>query len=286
MAQSRWTLRVGERSRSSRLRSTPTPPRSPGRARSSRLSAAGVRRRGAQAQGRARQGAGRRKRSCCRLATAPSASASIRPTTSATSCRVFLQMADGCADLRDGVAGGQGRPHRRQFCQARSSDVETRRRNAARLSRRHRQRHRVQRRKRARPTRAASLEGLLATSAASLNLLRAFATGGYANLENVHRWMLGFVKTARSPSATRSSPTASPRRSPSCARSASIRRRAPNCGRPDFYTSHEALLLGYEQAMTRLDSTSRDYYATSGHMVWIGDRTRQLGGAHVEYCRG
>ena len=54
----------------------------------------------------------------------------------------------------------------------------------------------------------------------------------------------------------------------------------------DFYTSHEALLLGYEQAMTRLDSTSGDYYATSGHMIWVGDRTRQLGGAHVEFCRG
>jgi 3-deoxy-7-phosphoheptulonate synthase len=54
----------------------------------------------------------------------------------------------------------------------------------------------------------------------------------------------------------------------------------------DFYTSHEALLLGFEQAMTRLDSTSGEYYATSGHMLWIGDRTRQLGGAHVEYARG
>jgi 3-deoxy-7-phosphoheptulonate synthase len=61
---------------------------------------------------------------------------------------------------------------------------------------------------------------------------------------------------------------------------------SPELRATDFYTSHEALLLGYEQAMTRLDSTSGDYYATSGHMVWIGDRTRQLGGAHVEYCRG
>ena len=54
----------------------------------------------------------------------------------------------------------------------------------------------------------------------------------------------------------------------------------------DFYTSHEALLLGYEQALTRVDSTSGDWYATSGHMVWIGDRTRQPDGAHVEYCSG
>ena len=54
----------------------------------------------------------------------------------------------------------------------------------------------------------------------------------------------------------------------------------------DFYTSHEALLLGYEQAMTRVDSTTGDWYATSGHMLWIGDRTRQLDHAHVEFCRG
>ena len=60
----------------------------------------------------------------------------------------------------------------------------------------------------------------------------------------------------------------------------------PELRATDFYTSHEALLLGYEEAMTRLNSTSGDYYATSGHMIWIGDRTRQLGGAHVEYCRG
>ena len=54
----------------------------------------------------------------------------------------------------------------------------------------------------------------------------------------------------------------------------------------DFYTSHEALLLGYEQAFTRVDSTTGDWYATSGHMIWIGDRTRQLDHAHVEYFRG
>ena len=54
----------------------------------------------------------------------------------------------------------------------------------------------------------------------------------------------------------------------------------------DFYTSHEALLLPYEQAMTRVDSTSGDWYCTSGHMLWIGDRTRQLDHAHVEFCRG
>jgi 3-deoxy-7-phosphoheptulonate synthase len=123
-------------------------------------------------------------------------------------------------------------------------------------------------------------------SAATLNLLRAFATGGYANLENVHRWMLGFVKD--SPFSERYQELAD-RITETLAfmRAIGLNPEAsPELRATDFYTSHEALLLGYEQAMTRLDSTSGDYYATSGHMVWIGDRTRALGGAHVEYCRG
>ncbi len=124
-------------------------------------------------------------------------------------------------------------------------------------------------------------------SAATLNLLRAFANGGYANLENVHRWMLGFVKDSPQSEryqelADRITETLGFMR----ADRASTPKRIRNCASTDFYTSHEALLLGYEQAMTRLNSTSGDYYATSGHMIWIGDRTRQLGGAHVEFCRG
>jgi 3-deoxy-7-phosphoheptulonate synthase len=123
-------------------------------------------------------------------------------------------------------------------------------------------------------------------SAATLNLIRAFANGGYANLENAHRWMLGFVKD-----------------SPQSGRYQELSNRItetldfmraigldpeshPEMRTTDFYTSHEALLLGYEQAMTRVDSTSGDYYATSGHMIWIGDRTRQPDHAHVEYFRG
>jgi 3-deoxy-7-phosphoheptulonate synthase len=123
-------------------------------------------------------------------------------------------------------------------------------------------------------------------SAATLNLLRAFATGGYANLENVHRWMLGFVQD--SPQSERYQGVAD-RITETLAFMRAIgldSETNPELRATDFYTSHEALLLGYEQAMTRLDSTSGDYYATSGHMVWIGDRTRQLDGAHVEYCRG
>ena len=60
----------------------------------------------------------------------------------------------------------------------------------------------------------------------------------------------------------------------------------PELRTTDFYTSHEALLLGYEQAFTRVDSTTGDWYATSGHMLWIGDRTRQADHAHIEYARG
>ncbi|MEZ2331044.1 class II 3-deoxy-7-phosphoheptulonate synthase [Mesorhizobium sp. RCC_202] len=123
-------------------------------------------------------------------------------------------------------------------------------------------------------------------SAATLNLLRAFAQGGYASLENVHRWMLGFV--ADSPQgekyeslANRITETMDFMKAVGITSETNYALRET-----DFYTSHEALLLGYEQALTRVDSTSGDWYATSGHMIWIGDRTRQPDHAHVEYCRG
>ncbi len=123
-------------------------------------------------------------------------------------------------------------------------------------------------------------------SAATLNLLRAFAHGGYANLASVHQWMLGFVKD--SPQSRRYMELAD--------RISEALGFMQACGldledqpelrSTDIYISHEALLLGFEEAMTRVDSTSGDWYATSGHMVWIGDRTRQPDHAHVEYCRG
>ncbi len=123
-------------------------------------------------------------------------------------------------------------------------------------------------------------------SAATLNLIRAFATGGYANLENAHRWMLGFVKD--SPQSARYEELANRiTEALDFMRACGIDPEShPEMRTTDFYTSHEALLLGFEQAMTRTDSTSGDWYATSGHMVWIGDRTRQLDHAHVEYARG
>jgi 3-deoxy-7-phosphoheptulonate synthase len=123
-------------------------------------------------------------------------------------------------------------------------------------------------------------------AAATLNLLRAFAMGGYANLEHVHRWTLGFLKDSPAAEryqalADRISETLEFMRA--CGINADT---APQLRTTEFFTSHEALLLGYEQALTRVDSTSGDWYATSGHMLWIGDRTRQPDHAHVEFCRG
>ncbi|MCJ7598673.1 MAG: 3-deoxy-7-phosphoheptulonate synthase class II [Methyloceanibacter sp.] len=123
-------------------------------------------------------------------------------------------------------------------------------------------------------------------SAATLNLLRAFAQGGYANLEHVHRWTLGFLKD--SPAGHRYADLAE-----HIAESLRFMRacgitpeNTPQLRTSSFFTSHEALLLGYEQALTRIDSTTGDWYATSGHFLWIGDRTRQLDHAHVDYLRG
>ncbi len=123
-------------------------------------------------------------------------------------------------------------------------------------------------------------------SAATLNLLRAFATGGYANLENVHRWMLGFVKD--SPQSARYQELAD-RISQTVGFMRAIGldpENHPELRQTEFYTSHEALLLGFEEALTRVDSTTGDHYATSGHLLWVGDRTRQLDHAHIEYARG
>jgi 3-deoxy-7-phosphoheptulonate synthase len=123
-------------------------------------------------------------------------------------------------------------------------------------------------------------------SAATLNLLRAFAGGGYADLHNIHRWTLGFV--ADSPNGARYTEL-SDKISESLAFMAAIGvtpESHPDLHRVEFFTSHEALLLGVEEAMTRVDSTSGEWYDTSAHMLWIGERTRQLDGAHVEFLKG
>ena len=123
-------------------------------------------------------------------------------------------------------------------------------------------------------------------SAATLNLLRAFAQGGYADLHQVHRWNMVFVTD--NPFAERYRDLAARIEESldfmaACGIDAAS---TPALRQTDFYTSHEALLLGYEQAMTREDSVQGGWYDTSAHMLWIGDRTRQLDGAHVEFMRG
>jgi 3-deoxy-7-phosphoheptulonate synthase len=123
-------------------------------------------------------------------------------------------------------------------------------------------------------------------SAATLNLLRAFAGGGYADLYNIHRWTLGFVND--SPQGARYREL-SEKISESLTFMAAIGvtpETHPEMHRVEFFTSHEGLLLGFEEAMTRVDSTSGEWYDTSAHLLWIGERTRQLDGAHVEYFRG
>ena len=123
-------------------------------------------------------------------------------------------------------------------------------------------------------------------SASTLNLLRALAHGGYADLHQVHRWSLDFV--TETPQAERYAALADRIQETldfmeACGVTAAT---TPALHQTAFYTSHEALLLGYEQALTRSDSTSGSWYATSAHLLWIGDRTRQPDGAHVEFLRG
>ncbi len=125
-----------------------------------------------------------------------------------------------------------------------------------------------------------------AQAAATLNLLRAFTDGGYAALTRVHSWNLGFVE--QSPQGERyrdfaNRITEAVAFMQACGVSED---NTPEIKRTSFYTSHEALLLGFEQAMTRVDSTSGLWYDTSAHLVWVGERTRDLHGAHVEFCRG
>jgi 3-deoxy-7-phosphoheptulonate synthase len=125
-------------------------------------------------------------------------------------------------------------------------------------------------------------------SAATLNLLRAFSEGGYASLDNVLRWLLDFEQ--KSPFGKKYREMGEQiqtalRFMRSCGVTADT---VPALGRTSFYTSHESLLLGYEQAMVRRDEAggTHNWYATSGHMLWVGDRTRQPDQAHVEFLRG
>lgn len=123
-------------------------------------------------------------------------------------------------------------------------------------------------------------------SAATLNLVRAYSNGGLADLRNIHKWTLGFVGGSET----------SKRYQELCDKISDAMEFMEACGvtshntpqmsATEFYTSHEGLLLGYEEAMTRMDHVSNKWFSTSGHMLWIGNRTRQLDHAHVEYFRG
>ena len=123
-------------------------------------------------------------------------------------------------------------------------------------------------------------------AASTLNLLRAFAHGGYADLKNVHLWNLGYIK--KSPQHKKFKELEDKIADAlafmeACGINSDFNRRLKTV---NFWTSHEALLLPFEESMTRIDSTTGECHDTSAHFVWIGDRTRQLDGGHVEFCRG
>ena len=122
-------------------------------------------------------------------------------------------------------------------------------------------------------------------AAATLNLLRAFSTGGYADVNQVHAWTLGFTESEKAEKyremAARITDTLDFMKAAGVTQET-----AHTLQSVEFYTSHEGLLLEYEEALTRLDSTSGKWLAGSGHMLWIGDRTRQPDGAHVEFLSG
>ena len=166
-----------------------------------------------------------------------------------------------------------------QYAKPRSSDLETRDgRHPAGLPRRRRQRLRRSPPRRASPTRQRLVE-VYHSSAATLNLVRAFVTGGYADLRQVHAWNTDFVR--ESPVGQRYERMANEIERALTFMQA-IGADPDEFHRVDFHTSHEALLLEYEHALTRIDSRTEQPYDVSAHFVWIGERTRQLDGAHVE----
>jgi len=122
-------------------------------------------------------------------------------------------------------------------------------------------------------------------AAASLNLLRAFSTGGYADIHRVQSWIAGFTDEEEAQRYRAVAERISDAMDFMAAAGVTSET-AHELGKVDFYTSHEALLLEYEEALCRIDSTTGLPVAGSGHMIWIGDRTRQPDGAHVEFCRG
>ena len=123
-------------------------------------------------------------------------------------------------------------------------------------------------------------------SAATLNLLRAFAQGGYADLHEVHRWNLSFVQNSDQGERYRDLAERLEDALAFMAACGMTSESSPQIRETEFYTSHEALLPMFEEAMTRIDSTTGDWYDTSAHMLWVGDRTRDPDDAHIEFLRG
>ncbi len=123
-------------------------------------------------------------------------------------------------------------------------------------------------------------------SAATLNLIRAFAGGGYADLYNIHRWTLGFAADNAYGAKYRDLADKIGEALAFMEAVGVTPETHPDLSRVEVFTSHEALLLNVESALTRLDGGSGEWFDTSAHMLWIGERTRQLDGAHVEFMRG
>jgi 3-deoxy-7-phosphoheptulonate synthase len=210
--------------------------------------------------------------------------AELHPNTIRDTFRVLLQMAvvltfgAGCPVVKVGRMAGQ-------FAKPRSSDTETRDGVSLPSYRGDIVNDSAFDPQSRKPDPQRMLRAYM-QAAATLNLLRALAQGGYADLHQVHRWTLGFV--AGSPEAQRYQALADRITEAlsfmeACGLTSVT---TPQIREIELFTSHEALLLTYEQALTRIDSTTGDWYDTSAHMLWVGDRTRQADGAHVEFLRG
>lgn len=123
-------------------------------------------------------------------------------------------------------------------------------------------------------------------SAATLNIARAFTKGGFAALHHIHNWNKEFVKQSKQGQQYEELAVHIDEALQFMNVIGLDSENMPQLNQVNYYTSHEALILGYEEALTRQDSTTQEWYDCSGHMLWIGDRTRQLDGAHVEFFRG
>ena len=224
------------------------------------------------------------RRSCSRPATAPESFDAF----SADNIRDKLQghpadvgrahlLARACPTVKVGRIAGQ-------FAKPRSSPTETRRRRrAAVVPRPHRQRHRVRPPRPARPIPSGCVHGLPPVGVDAEPAARVHQGRLRRPVAGCTRGTRSSSPSSREGRATSSSPTRSSGRCGSWRRAASTSRPSRSCTRSTSTRRHEALLLGYEEALTRRDSLTGDWYDCSAHLLWIGERTRQLDGAHVEF---